>query len=553
MAEKSLDVLIRIITEHVGDKKASEILDQYKKSAGEAGESTKLFAGEQKHLNHLFREINKLAPGAGVALKELFHPSILSGALMAGFAAEKLHEALKKDAEIDPAAFKGIAEAIEAQKTAFEGARLAAEKYIRETIRAALSADTIGDFAKRMETVNKDFGTAQEKINRAAKDSAEAIIDEQERNHVLTHKQALEEKYQLDVEYMQRQIGLQKQLADQEVAILRRELAGYQGQSVDIAGKTGAAATAAGAYEKHKASLDTLKENLEASREKVKEAGGQSRELELQELNELYDKLIPKGKAASAAKKVDELVNYLTTFPNLPSPRDSYLIRLFESHAAELETVSSEPEVQKKLQQAIKAEQEKEFALKNEANKTEEELAEARKDQLDKNKKITELTRQIAVKTADTAAAITNAQTEAYYNTQTARAKAGLPTSQNPFARPATAAGAGAGVPPPFSPHAGASEPGSNETFGTDATARRDIGKLQDYANFINHGGSLDDKQSAAFMSIVRTVLGKKAESQQAVHELLQEVLTNQNTIDAAYTAVRNELIRLRSQLKTRL
>ena len=36
MPEKSLDVLVRILTEHVGEQKASEILDQYKKSAGEA-------------------------------------------------------------------------------------------------------------------------------------------------------------------------------------------------------------------------------------------------------------------------------------------------------------------------------------------------------------------------------------------------------------------------------------------------------------------------------------------------------------------------------------
>ena len=225
----------------------------------------------------------------------------------------------------------------------------------------------------------------------------------------------------------------------------------------------------------------------------------------------------------------------------------------FTLNKTALTAYAGEAGTQTMLRRAIKQEEEKEFALKNAANKTEEELAAARKEQQELNKKITELTRQIAVKNANTAAEITNAQTEAYYNTQTARAKAGLPTSLNPFAAPATARSAAAGVPQPFSPHTAASEPGSNETFGTDATARRNVGKLQDYANFINHGGALDDKQSAAFMSILRAVLGKKAGNQQVVHDFLQEIITNQNTINSAFEAVRNELIRVRSQLKTRV
>jgi hypothetical protein len=96
-SDKTLQVLIEVLTRQVGPDKAAEILKATEQATistttatTELGEATEKTAGHTKLLNHeglemrrLFSELDRILPGLGEATRAIFHPSMLSGMMAA--------------------------------------------------------------------------------------------------------------------------------------------------------------------------------------------------------------------------------------------------------------------------------------------------------------------------------------------------------------------------------------------------------------------------------------------------------------------------------------
>ncbi len=98
MADQSLDILIRILTEQVGADKAADILKQIKtgtedaaqatkkhaEATAEATESTKKHTEHTGELNKMFHAMNRIVPGLGASLHSMFSSGPLAAAAAAG-------------------------------------------------------------------------------------------------------------------------------------------------------------------------------------------------------------------------------------------------------------------------------------------------------------------------------------------------------------------------------------------------------------------------------------------------------------------------------------
>lgn len=98
MSDKSLDVLVRILTEQVGSEKAADVIKQYKEQTEEASHATEQ---HNKHLEGgraLFAQINKIAPGVGESMRAMFEGP-LGPLIILSVGVNELLEHLKKYSE----------------------------------------------------------------------------------------------------------------------------------------------------------------------------------------------------------------------------------------------------------------------------------------------------------------------------------------------------------------------------------------------------------------------------------------------------------------------
>lgn len=138
-SDASLDVLIRILTEEVGQERADKVMEKYTEQAKEGGKEQEKLNLHGKEMHRVMHQLNALIPGLGSAIKLAFNFSpMLAVALAVGAVVsavehyrKKLEDAAKAQAALEAAVW-------EAQRAGAEAAAAEAAKFA-EAIKSAVS------------------------------------------------------------------------------------------------------------------------------------------------------------------------------------------------------------------------------------------------------------------------------------------------------------------------------------------------------------------------------------------------------------------------------
>jgi len=158
MPDRSLDVLVRILTQEVGEGKADEIMKKYNEEVKNSAEGAKLFSGEAREMHRITGELNKVLPGCGQALREAFNPTALGGVGILVGLIVKVKEAVDNyNKSLDDAAAKAaqpLDGGIKAVQDAWDEATKSLAKYLTE-LNTAGQQDQTGVMIKRIEALDK--------------------------------------------------------------------------------------------------------------------------------------------------------------------------------------------------------------------------------------------------------------------------------------------------------------------------------------------------------------------------------------------------------------
>jgi len=362
-SEKSLDVLVRIMTQELGDRKAEEIL----KKAGEAtgdlakemgvvtasaeeaekilnktgeaakqtgrdatkgGEGVHEFNVHGRELNHLAGMLNRILPGTGEALKAIGHSGDEGAMMMIGLASvvEIVSKSLEQMSENARKADEGLAaivdekydtEATRQVADAWNNAATAHDLYVR-SLREHHEDDndpSKGPMDRAARTA-KEAQSEQQKIDDAQKKLGEAYIDELENHGVITHARALAAKLQLDEQYEQRKLALVHQADQQELDIKQKTVDIVQKQKADATTNEADAEKKSGAAEAGvahvKMEIDKSKQDKAAAQAEMDKSGVTKGDAA--NIREYYEKAGGVKKDAS----LQDMADYLRILINNP-------------------------------------------------------------------------------------------------------------------------------------------------------------------------------------------------------------------------------------------
>lgn len=566
----SLSKEMGVLTVSAAD--AEKILSETGKTAGDAGkalddsgEKVEKHTGHAREMHHVFGELNRIVPGLGTALKVAFHPDMIGivGAVIAFEALHRVMEDIKAIDDIKLADFKGDKEAIDAVRQSYEQAQVAAQTFVDEQDRlnhAGLSAD---DVAKRRIESYKNLTTAQEEFNTAQKKFAEAGVDDQEKKGLITHAEAVKEKFALDVEYTGKKLQLDAQLAADELRIKQQALQtereqltrASQDQRTDLANAEHTAAAKA----KHDKDIDTAKENIESGKKALEELGkshgsivqGIYSDETAQQLEEYYEKYVGDAHGKNHSEMFAGLRDKMTSLtsgaaynPELVNFVDRTIGKGGDAGWAKFDDAKQQIASQQGL---LKKLEESQFKVDLNAERGKKQL-EATDEAIRKLSADVEAhTRAIQQAGADAAAKANNASAVANLDLRAEAVKNGLPDPGNPFrATPVPVmsnANAGAATPAPW--RYDYSQRPSGPPPSPERRAKSDL-QFADHANdLLNAGKQMSQADAQKLQAILQWMTGH-AVSQQEILATLHEVFWSQQPRDAAY---RRELATLRAQV----
>jgi len=563
----------------VSAAEAEKALAEMGEKAGHAGskihessEHVRSHAGHAREMHHVFGELNRIVPGLGTALKGAFHPDSIGivGCILAFEALKSVLEDIKALDEIKLANFTGDQAAIEAVRESYEKARVAAAAFVDEQNhlnRVGLTADEV---AKRQIENQKNLASAQEQFNSAAKKFADSEVDERERKGVITHAEALKEKFVLDVEYARRKLQLEAQTEQAELAAKQKELATVKTQLAqaqgDLATDESNAAASAAAKEKHEKRKETAKQNIEDAQKTLEELAkpkgswvlGEVSDENAGKLERFFNDIIPaeqrKGNE-SHTEMFSQLQGFLqkyTTLHGYRSTAEEREARLFLVHDVGSQSVSAWAKYDDAKNQVangkkeLRALEESQFKIDLNAERGKKQLDATEEAVRKLSASVEELTRTLPQMQADAAAKINNAAAVQNLDLRSSAIKAGLPDPGNIF--PATARPVGSSAPAPtvnptpwrynFSPHATSTAPSAT------TQAQGDFAAAEHAQIVLQSGGKLAANEMEHIRHLAEVMSGHAVSSNQVLATLKSMMATQQ----AREAAFQRELAALSAQ-----
>jgi hypothetical protein len=484
----------------------------------------------------------------------------IMGALLAF---ENEMKSLNETAEIQQVAFKGDADAIAAVETATEKADIAARLFIEDMVRQNAAGATAADVANRITGSYRNLIAAQSDLDKAQKAVGEASIEALEKNGVLTHKQALEEKFKLDVFYAQRKLNLDGWLHQQEEAAKRQQLetekqqlqAALEDQKTDQA----TAKKAEQEKARHDARLQTAKDNLASAQKTLDELGkshgaiikGQINDDNVQKLTEYYEKYIGSSANVSLSDQFLKLQQAMKTVTNKAS-WDFGLTELLDREigSQNLPALAKYEGAHQQLSSARKelaALGKTQFDVDLNAQRAAKQLSATDDAVRNLQASVNKLSSEIPKLVADHAAKQANDVTAANLNLTAEAVKNGLQPPGNPLTPPPRAA---ATTSWPVAPNGTATPPITNENDlpwpqRPETKARSDFSQFESAFGILSSGGRLDQSQMQYMQHIAQMMSGHEVKADKML-AFMREVLTTNNHRNAAFE---RELNVLRNQL----
>jgi len=558
----------------VSAAEAEKALAEMGEKAGHAGskihessEHVRSHAGHAREMHHVFGELNRIVPGLGTALKGAFHPDSIGivGCILAFEALKSVLEDIKALDEIKLANFTGDQAAIEAVRESYEKARVAAAAFVDEQNhlnRVGLTADEV---AKRQIENQKNLASAQEQFNSAAKKFADSEVDERERKGVITHAEALKEKFVLDVEYARRKLQLEAQTEQAELAAKQKELATVKTQLAqaqgDLATDESNAAASAAAKEKHEKRKETAKQNIEDAQKTLEELGkdhasglspvkGMVNEETAEELQEYYEKYVGDSAGKNHTEMFAAVRDKMTTLSSkaswdlgLTDFVDRTIGKGGDAAWAKYDDAKNQVANGKKELRAL---EESQFKIDLNAERGKKQLDATEEAVRKLSASVEELTRTLPQMQADAAAKINNAAAVQNLDLRSSAIKAGLPDPGNIF--PATARPVGSSAPAPtvnptpwrynFSPHATSTAPSAT------TQAQGDFAAAEHAQIVLQSGGKLAANEMEHIRHLAEVMSGHAVSSNQVLATLKSMMATQQ----AREAAFQRELAALSAQ-----
>ncbi|MGA2869582.1 MAG: hypothetical protein ABSF34_10535, partial [Verrucomicrobiota bacterium] len=315
MSDETKSLEIKITTPYDGTgaaaaKKGVDDLGGAQKNlnltTAEATDIAREHGASQREIFRVTSELNRIVPGLGEAMRAAFEPDSINivGALIAIEAFKSVLEDMSALDSVQLAKFTGDKEAIDAVKEAYEKITIAVQIFNEEIIRQNGAGISAEDLAKRQMENYKNLAKAQEDYNSAQKKLGDSQIDANERNGVISHQQALEQKFALDVQYAQKKLQLDAQMAAAELSAKQEQLATEQQQlaalQADQATDAANAKAADATQKKHEKQRTAAQKNIDDAQKTLDELGkshgalipGQINDETVQQLKEYYQKYV---------------------------------------------------------------------------------------------------------------------------------------------------------------------------------------------------------------------------------------------------------------------
>lgn len=576
--EKNLQIKITTPYDGTGAKQAGSDMEKLggaqknlNLTTTEATDVAREHGAAQREIFRVTSELNRVVPGLGEAMRAAFEPDSINivGALIAIEAFKSVLEDMSALDSVQQAHFTGDKEAIDAVKDAYEKITVAVQIFNEEIIRQNGEGISAENLAKRQMENYKNLAKAQEDYNSAQKKLGESQIDANERTGVISHQQALEQKFALDVQYAQKKLQLDAQMAAAELSAKQQQLATEQQQLAalqsDQATDEANAKAAEGTQKKHEKQRSAAQKNIDDAQKTLDELGkshgtlipGQINDETVQQLKEYYQKYVGGNtETTSLSDQFLQLQQKQKTITDSAS-WDLGLTNLLDR------TIGSQagPAALEKYQGAKNqiADSTKEL---NSLDKTQFDVdlnAERGKKQLDAtddsirtlSKSVADLSLEIPRLKADNAAKENNAAGVANITLRADAIDKGLADPGNVFkssnapvattAQPVQATSTSAAPAAAPTPYAQTD----------DGQARKDWSQIEEAAKILGHGGKLDDQQTNLLKEILDAATGhvvkndhilatikdindNQSKQNEAFEKLRQQVAQNRNAINMA-------------------
>ncbi|MDE2020137.1 MAG: hypothetical protein KGJ13_07370 [Patescibacteria group bacterium] len=247
---------------------------------------------------------------------------------------------LKAVANLQEVAFKGDADAITAVRKSYEDARIAAALFADELFRQKEAGESAEEVAKRQTDVYKNFSGAAQNLAEARKKLDETVIDSEENQGVISHREAIQKKFDLDVQYARQKLALDAATADGEQKIKERQLTEEKQQLAlalqDQVRDQQASANADAKKRQHDARQKIAEKNQTEAEQNLAELGkshgmlvsGQFNADTVQQLEEFYTHYVGSTAGKSHTEMFDALVKSMKTLTNRASwdPKLTYFL-----------------------------------------------------------------------------------------------------------------------------------------------------------------------------------------------------------------------------------
>lgn len=520
-----------------------------------------------REMHRVFGALNHIVPGLGTVLKAAFHPDMIGivGSILAFEALKSVLDDIKAIDAIKLANFTGDKEAIDAVKVSYENSRVAARAFLDEQKRLNGAGLTADEVAKRQIENYKNLASAQEQYNTASKNLGYTQIDENENNDVITHQQALEQKFALDVEYAKKKLQLEAQTAAAELAAKQQQLATEKAQLSAAKGDQGTdeanAATTAAAKVKHDSRKGIAQKNIEDAQKTLDElakpkgnlVSGEVNEETASQLEQFYTKHIGDSTGKSHSEMFSELSNARSGAAGFNSVNGDMALQYFMAHTIGNQTGAPEFAKYDGAKQQLAGAQ-TEFKKLEETQFKVDSNAERGKKQQDAtyeavrtlSASVAKHAVEISQMKADAAAKLNNNAATQNLDLRDAAIKAHLPDPGNIFKATAGVATSAATAtmdnptpwrydfnkPPPAAPRPPIEQ------------ARADFNAADHAKDILQSGGKLANNEAEYIRHIAEVMSGQSVKSDQVL-ATLKALMTTQNNRDEAF---QRELANLTSQ-----
>lgn len=531
--------------------KLTETTDETKKSLKNAGEKTEKLNVKGRELYRVAAVVDRIVPGAGEAIRAFGQRGDETALAIVGLTAaleialityKKIEEGAQSASKALATLMeeKGIADAIDAQRKAWEDADLAEANYYHNLL--LHTDDEVKRLTDSAVAIAKRKQAAQQQIDDATKAVEEAKIDARERNGVISHDEALKEKYALDVKYLNLRLDLERQFEAEELKTRQRELDIKRGQQPAVTRREqeseAAYRGASGALEKHNELLKTYQGNIDKSKDAIKETN--ITDDLVQSLRESFEKITGRNSATTnLSDQYDALKGLnLIAHPSIIKLMDQLGSRGGEAGLADYQMAQKDIASNQRL---LTGEQAKDFGLKEAADFAKDNLEAARKAKTELDASVAELQNTVQAMAAANQANQQNATTVARLKAEAEAIK----TGQIPATVPTPPHIQAASPPAPPLPTSTMAAPQVPYEQSTEGRARHDFGLARDYSDVLAAGGKLNEVQQETFKAIAKAILGHTASQKEMVNlvqELHSTLVSNQQDINQKFAILIRDL-----------